>query len=395
MSESKRRDAPAAADTCCKALEVVATRGRLETPAWSVSQAVHAFAKQLPLLVVLADETPADTVQQLLLRPYKVAMQLEGGVIAPNPLPGTLKLLWEPLHSLLQRLPDGLDYLRLCKLGLDKAERLVLELQALPKLTVLRLEGIAMRTGLPPSLQELVLDRCTVSDELQLPVTLRKLRVLKCDSSSDYVDGELAVHFNEGLQQAIIVERQRSVDVGGALPSTLTHLVLRDKSASPLGPLPSGLLHLDLNRDLAEPLSMLPGALEVLQLGNRYEQPLDVLPDALTELKVGRMFNYNLGVLPASLKFLQVGNKFTQDLGPLPPQLKYLDIITLSQPQNTSIAWQLTHAALLRLLVACVYNNCFGSGDAKKFDHCLGDLPAALKTLHITERWEARHPLRN
>jgi hypothetical protein len=50
---------------------------------------------------------------------------------------------------------------------------------------------------------------------------------------------------------------------------------------------------------------------------------------------------------------------------------------------------------LLQLLVACVYNNCFGSGDAKKFDHCLGDLPAALKTLQIRERWEARHPLRN
>jgi hypothetical protein len=54
MSERKRRDASAAADTCCKALEVVATRGWLETPAWSVSQAVHAFAKQLPMLVVLS-----------------------------------------------------------------------------------------------------------------------------------------------------------------------------------------------------------------------------------------------------------------------------------------------------------------------------------------------------
>jgi FNIP Repeat len=230
------------------------------------------------------------------------------------------------LHSLLQRLPDGLDYLRLCKLGMDKAERMVLELPALPKLTVLRLEGIALRTGLPPSLQELVLDRCTVSDELQLPVTLRKLRVLKCDSSSNYVDGDLAVHFNEGLQQAIIVERQRSVDIGGELPSTLTHLVLRDASTSPLGPLPSGLLHLDLNRDLAEPLSMLPGTLEVLQLGNRYEQPLDVLPDTLTELKVGRKFNQPLGLLPPSLKFLQIGNKFEQDLGPLPLQLEHLDI---------------------------------------------------------------------
>jgi hypothetical protein len=72
MSERKKRGA-IAADTCYSALEVVAKRGWLEQPAWSVSQAVHAFAKQLPMLVVLADETPADTVQQLLLRPYIVA----------------------------------------------------------------------------------------------------------------------------------------------------------------------------------------------------------------------------------------------------------------------------------------------------------------------------------
>jgi hypothetical protein len=94
------------------------------------------------MLVVLADETPADTVQQLLLRSSIVAMQLEGSVIAPNPLPGTVKELtlsadfcgsvaelpstlraFEAtiLHdadtaailSLLQRLPGGLDYLRL------------------------------------------------------------------------------------------------------------------------------------------------------------------------------------------------------------------------------------------------------------------------------------------
>jgi hypothetical protein len=37
----------------------------------------------------------------------------------------------------------------------------------------------------------------------------------------------------------------------------------------------------------------------------------------------------------------------------------------------------------------------FGSADAKAFDHCLGDLPATLKTLHIRESWAARHPLRN
>ena len=87
MHESKKRDA-AADDTCCRALEVVAKLGWLSKTAWSVSKAVHAFSK--PMLVVLADETPADIVQKLLLRYPIVAMQLEGSVIAPNPLPATV-----------------------------------------------------------------------------------------------------------------------------------------------------------------------------------------------------------------------------------------------------------------------------------------------------------------
>jgi hypothetical protein len=87
MHESKKRDA-AADGTCCRALEVVAKLGWLSKTAWSVSKAVHAFSK--PMLVVLADETPADIVQKLLLRYPIVAMQLEGSVIAPNPLPATV-----------------------------------------------------------------------------------------------------------------------------------------------------------------------------------------------------------------------------------------------------------------------------------------------------------------
>jgi hypothetical protein len=155
------------------------------------------------------------------------------------------------------------------------------ELPALSDLTVLRLHGIELNTGLPPSLQELFLEYCTVSSNLQLPATLQKLRVMKCDSDSSditmIVNVEFRVHLNEGLQQAIIIiDRWRRADLGGDLPSTLTHLVLRDGSTSSLGPLPPGLQHLELNRKLTEPLGPLPDTLQVLKLGTRYEQPLDV-----------------------------------------------------------------------------------------------------------------------
>jgi hypothetical protein len=200
---------------------------------------------------------------------------------------------------------------------------MVVQLPALSNLTMLRLEGVVWNTGLPASLQELVLEYCTVSDELHLPATLRKMRVLECDSSSSDTYGEFSVHLNEGLQQAILVEKRCSVDIGGELPSTLTHLVLRDRSTSSLGPLPVDLEYLDLNRALSEPLGMLPDTLEVLRLGNRYRQPLGVLPDTLTGLDVGRRFNSDLGLLPESLEVLRVANKFRQDLGPLPLQLEH------------------------------------------------------------------------
>jgi hypothetical protein len=84
MSEIEvKSDAPAD-PLCDRALEVVSKRGWLSKNAWSVSKAVHAFAK--PIRVMLAAETPADVVQQLLLRSHIVALQLEDNVVAPNPL---------------------------------------------------------------------------------------------------------------------------------------------------------------------------------------------------------------------------------------------------------------------------------------------------------------------
>jgi hypothetical protein len=82
-------DSDAAADSLRdRALEVVAKRGWLSKNAYSLSKTVHAFTK--PVKVVLAAEAPPDTVQRLLLRSPIAAVQLDGNVVAPNPLPGGL-----------------------------------------------------------------------------------------------------------------------------------------------------------------------------------------------------------------------------------------------------------------------------------------------------------------
>jgi hypothetical protein len=339
-------DCDASATLCDRALEVVAKRGWLSKHSWSVSKTVHAFAK--PIRVMLAAETPADVVQQLLLRSPIVAVQLEGNVVAPNPLPGGLHELIlsktfcgsaaelpSTLHSfkaavqhietivatqsVLQSLPSGLQCLRLNYLTprttYGTRDWMVAEFPALSNLIVLRLRGVDWgTTSLPVRLQELCLDGCKVSTELQLPATLRKLELLRC-SSSIGDDESFSVQLFEGLQH-VVIRAWYNVDVGSELPSTLTHLVLQDRSTSSLGVLPAGLLHLELGTRCDEPIGMLPKALQVLKLGDAYTQPLGVLPDTLTMLDTGDSFNSPLGILPQSLKSLHVGVNFTQNWGP-------------------------------------------------------------------------------
>jgi hypothetical protein len=283
-----RTDTAAPADTVRdRALELVAKRGWLSNlkDAWSLSKAVHAFDK--PMNVVLAAETPDDIMQQLLLRSPIVAVQLEGSVVAP-PLPNGVHelILSESFCGSVAELPQNLlsfkavnmsrrsiaAVLRVLQLLPSSLQRFQLELScfqrqrtpsinllaahlpALPHLKYLHLEGVDRSTSWPSSLQELCLISCEVSDELQLPVTLRKLKLAHCVSSRDSSEKILTVHLTEGLQQLEIRGWSR-VELSSELPSSLTHLVLGEgESLSSVGALPSRLQHLELH-DL-NPLSL-------------------------------------------------------------------------------------------------------------------------------------------
>jgi hypothetical protein len=339
---------------CNRALEVVAKRGWLATEAWSVLKAVHAFAK--PIRVVLAAETPDDVVQQLLLRSVIVAVHLNDNIDAPNPLPAGLQELIVSLNfcgivaelpdtlcsfeatvadifgnkavqwSLLERLPNRLQRLRVnksCSSYNWKSGRMAADFPALPCLTALCLQGLEWSTGLPTRLQELSLERCKVSAELQLPLSLRKLVLVYCESNSSSgsdsdSDGSIRVCLNEVLQHVVIKsETECSIEFNSELPSTLTHLVLHDESSASLGALPPGLQHLDFNIGIAEPLSVLPSTLQVLKLGYSYNYPLGILPDTLTVL----------GILPQCLRSLCIdSNLFEHNLGPLPLHLEHLHL---------------------------------------------------------------------
>jgi hypothetical protein len=181
-----------------------------------------------------------------------VAVQLEDDVVAPHPLPGGLKELilsksfcgsvaelpqtlcsFEgvigyanvvAVQSVLRRLSGGLQRLQLSycfrRRSYGQCEYLAADLPTLSYLTFVHLENIEWSTEWPSSLQELCLSSCKVSDQLQLPVTLRKLKLRRCSSSSDS-NVNISVALNEGLQQ-LHIESWYSVDLSSELPSTLT-----------------------------------------------------------------------------------------------------------------------------------------------------------------------------
>jgi hypothetical protein len=355
-SMSEQLDSDAVVNRLCdRALEVVAKSGWLDKTIWSVSKALHAFVK--PIKVVLADETPADIAQRLLLRSRIVAVQLEDNVDAPNPLPGGLHELilskgfcgsvaelpqtlcsFRAVHvrrrsiaavqSVLQLLPSSLQRLHFsCHprwRSNGQSELQAAELSALPHLKYLHLVGVEWSTDWPSSLQELCLISCKVSDQLQLPVTLRKLKLKHCNSSRGNSEKIITVYLTEGLQHLELVSWYR-VELSGDLPSTLTHLVLRDCSGTLSALLPQQ-QNLELLRHLHKVLAVLPSSLQVLKLGYAYTQPVGALPDTLTELDTGGGFNNSLGILPQSLKLLRIGSAFKHNLGPLPLHLERLHL---------------------------------------------------------------------
>jgi hypothetical protein len=193
------------------------------------------------------------------------------------------------IHSVLQRLPPGLQRLQLSyrqrhRRSTGLSEWMAAGLPALSNLRCLHLEGVEWSISCPTCLQELYLSHCKFSGELQLPTTLRKLELVHY-SSSNSSSTSMVVHLNEGLQQLVIASWRR-VEFGRELPATLTHLVLAEREISSslrasLGALPSGLLLFGLDEQLNEPLWVLPSTLQVLRLGDAYTQPLGVLPDKL------------------------------------------------------------------------------------------------------------------
>jgi hypothetical protein len=345
MCEKELETNVAVDSSCNRALEVVAKRSWLSKNAYSVSKAVHAFAK--PIRLVLTDEATAEVVQQLLLRTHIIALQLGGNASVPllDGLSGSVAELPRTLqsfeadnmkeHSLaatqsvIQLLPSSLQRLRLSyshrRHIQDVPQFLLGSTLIMYGGTVSGLRPLEWSANLrlPTRLQELYLSYCKFSGGLQLPATLRRLELVHCSSSSG--DKSFSAHLNEGLQHAVI-KSGHSVDIGSELPSTLTHLVLQDHSRAYLGDFPSVLQHLQLNRNLHEALEPLPSSLRVLKLGSKYRHPLGILPDTLIELRVGRQFDWPLGALPESLISLRVGDDYTQNLGPLPLQLEHLHI---------------------------------------------------------------------
>ena len=176
---------------------------------------------------------------------------------------------------------------------------------------------------------------------------------------------QLAESYNRPLLPGAIPTTVRFLQCGrsfnqplaeeGALPDTLTHLILGDMYAAelPSSGLPSSLQRLRLG-GYSQSLQphYLPPRLERLDMGVHYNQPLPpgVLPPSLTHvrlsdrfkqrlvlgsiplgvvhLSMGRAFNFPLpaGVLPSTLHELLLSDGFRHPLGPgsLPSQLRLL-----------------------------------------------------------------------
>jgi hypothetical protein len=401
-------------DACLGALRVVAREGWLCKPGWSISKAVHAFAK--PIRVVVGGSIDRATTNAVLARPLITVLRLQGEFGSRPPLPACLRELelsefCGPLHELpptltslvasdwpgvtgvvalvsaLEAAPAGLHELTLHRKQHEKKpeEDELEDVQCPAGVRKLNLRGVGWRMRLPSQLQTLTLRCFILTTELRLPDTVRQLHLTQCSLRDNLV-------LNEGLLRLELHRKARS-RVPLQLPSTLAHLVMDATSNAPLAqPSPASLKFLKLDDDFDSPLGPLPGSLEELIVGREFSQPLGQLPLGLLSLLLdtSEYFNEPLGELPAQLRTLQLSECFDQPLGPLPPDLRSL---TVGEEFNAPLG--LWPDSLEELTAGVSFREPLGPlplglrslllGESDYFDQPLGELPAQLCTLQLSE----------
>jgi hypothetical protein len=196
-------------ETCLRALRIVAREGWLCKDGWSISKAVHAFAK--PTKARLTSSIGEAIVNAMLARPLVIALQLEGDLGSSTPpLPaglrtlelirysGTLDQLPQTLTSLevfgwrgtsgiaaivraFKAAPAGLQVLDLKRRSglLWRGIDALAGVQCPASVTTLRLQGVGWRMNFSSQLHTLTLSLCVIETELQLPDSAAGVRFLQ------------------------------------------------------------------------------------------------------------------------------------------------------------------------------------------------------------------------
>jgi hypothetical protein len=247
-------------ESCLGALRIVAREGWLCKAGWSISKAVHAFAK--PTKARLKSRIGGAIVNAVVARHLITALRLQGdwdsmpllpaclkelelsrfsGTLETLELPPTLMFLsasqWRgaagvvAVARVLEAAPPALHQLHLIRRhGLHgpiprrPSEDELAGVQCPAGVTTLKLEGVGWRMKLP--------------SQLWLPQSVRHLDLSFC-----YIEGSLLL--NEGLQRLHM--RDAMCPVTLEMPSTLTHLHIMGSSAVDFEVLPVALQHLDLS----------------------------------------------------------------------------------------------------------------------------------------------------
>eukprot|EP00953_Heterococcus_sp_UTEX-ZZ885_P038986 20003-Heterococcus_DN1.PRE.3 len=428
-------------ETCLRALHIVAREGWLCKAGWSISKAVHAFAKPTKARLT----SSIDIVNAVLARPLVTALQLEGDLgSSPPPLPaglrtlelirfsGTLDQLPQSLTSLtvfgwrgaagiaaivraFEAAPAGLQLLDLKRRSglLWRGVDALAGAQCPASVTTLRLQGVGWCMNFPSQLRTLTLSLCVIETELQLPDNVRKLEFVSCS-----VPGPLLL--NEGLQRLHLTENTTCSSLV-QLPSTLTHLVMDASSNVTIAqPLPASLKYAFLGKH-SDPSLVLPDTLEELVVGRSFSQPLGPLPLGLRSLEIANSdFDHPLGDLPDQLRKLQLSYWFDQHLGPLPQSLetlvmgyRYSHPLPLPLPSNLRklcMGYRFNHSlgplpqSLAELVVGASFDHdlrplpqsltVLDLSQAGCYDHPLpppAERPAGLHTLKLTSAWRRKH----
>jgi putative component of toxin-antitoxin plasmid stabilization module len=250
-------------EDCLQALEIVAREGWLCKEAWSISKAVHAYAK--PTRIVLGQAASPAISRAVLQRLLITSVKTRNHAAAPKSLPAGLRELTLSEDAFSGAVPGTLTALTVTDCSDDAAAALRSLLQALPStvqtlnlrvkrllradlldgtlcsagVRTLKLRGLGWRMQLPQRLVTLHMWDCGMDAQLQLPATVRQLLLGHCISAQ-------AMQLNEGLLRVELTTR--TVCYGLLeLPSTLTHLLIGDDCHTPLAqPLPAALRQLRL-----------------------------------------------------------------------------------------------------------------------------------------------------